>query len=281
MSNRIVDWWYVGILCSITLACSVSYAMEPVNREKLLREAINEYQNAMESTDREERLERFYQSELLFTRLCQPGHSDFGIPINNPDLQVNIGNAAMGAERLGSAILAYRRALAMQPSHHRAAQNLAHARSLLPAWIPRPEVESIIAAMFRLPLFRSRVADQLVAIVCFLLASTAVAVRLAFPRRGFTVAVCITLLLWVSLMGVLRFSKAPFDVKPAVVVVPEVIARSADSSNAPSSLPGPLPAGTEISMMEQRGDWLRVRLFDRSDVWVTRSSVTPVLADTK
>ena len=80
-------------------------------------------------------------------------------------------------------------------------------------------------------------------------------------------------------MGVRGFSKASFDTNPAVVMVPEVIARSADSINAPSSLPGPLPAGTEISMREQRGDWLRVRLFDRSDVWVVRSSVTPVLAD--
>ncbi|MEE2737520.1 MAG: hypothetical protein VX435_04805, partial [Planctomycetota bacterium] len=281
MSNRIVNWCYVGMLGGITLVCSGSYAMEPANTEKVLREAIDEYQSAMESTDRDERLERFYQSELLFRKLCQPGESDFGIPINNPDLQVNIGNAALGAERLGSAILAYRRALIMQPTHHRAGQNLAHVRTLLPAWLPKPEVDSIIAATFRLPLFSSGIVDQWIAIVCFLLASTAVGLRVAYPHRGFTVAVWITLSLWISLMGLLGFSKPPFDANLAVVVVPEVIARSADSSNAPSSLPGPLPAGTELSMMEQRGDWLRVRLFDSSDVWVTRSSITPVLGDTK
>ena len=281
MSNRIRDLWYAGSLCCITVVCSVSDAMEPVNRKKVLIEAINEYQSAMESTDREERLERFYQSELLFTRSCQPGESDFGNPVNNPDLQVNIGNAAMGAERLGSAILAYRRALIMEPTHHRAAQNLAHARTLLPGWVPRPKVDSIVMASFRLPLFRSRIADQSIAIVCFLLASTAIAARLAFPSRGFTVTVWITLLFWITLMGFFGFSKARFDANPAVVVVPEVVARSADSIHAPSSLPGPLPAGTELSMMEQRGDWLRVRLFDSSDVWVPRSSVTPVLADKK
>ena len=279
MNNRIVDLWYAGMICCITLVCSESYAMESVNREKVLIKAIKEYQSAMESTDREERLERFYRSELLFTKLSQPETADFGSPVNNPDLQVNIGNAAMGAERLGSAILAYRRALTMKPHHHRAVQNLAHARTLLPSWIPRPEVESVVSATFRSPLFSSHVADQSIAIGCFLLASTSIAVRLVFPYRAFTVVVWITSLLWVSVMGVLGFSKVPFDTNPAVVVVPEVIARSADSINAPSSLPGPLPAGTEISMMEQRGDWLRVRLFDRSDVWVVRSSVTPVLAD--
>ena len=279
MNNRIVDLCHAGMLCCIALVCSEAYAMDPVDRERVLIKAITEYQTAMESTDREERLERFYRSELLFTRLSQPEPADFGSPVNNPDLQVNIGNAAMGAERLGSAILAYRRALTMKPTHHRAVQNLAHARTLLPSWIPRPEVESVVSATFRSPLFSSHVADQSIAIACFLLASTAIAVRLAFPYRAFTVAVWITLLLWISLMGVRGFSKASFDTNPAVVMVPEVIARSADSINAPSSLPGPLPAGTEISMMEQRGDWLRVRLFDRSDVWVVRSSVTPVLAD--
>ena len=64
----------------------------------------------------------------------------------------------------------------------------------------------------------------------------------------------------------------------AVVVVPGVTARSADSINAPVRFSEPLPAGTELSIVETRDDWIRVQLADSREAWLPSSSVERVAA---
>ena len=56
----------------------------------------------------------------------------------------------------------------------------------------------------------------------------------------------------------------------------ETVARAADSALAPSALPAPLPGGTEVQILEERAPWLRVRLANGRDAWVSQSSVTEV-----
>jgi hypothetical protein len=58
----------------------------------------------------------------------------------------------------------------------------------------------------------------------------------------------------------------------------ETPARSADSSLAPLAFPDPLPGGTEVTLVEVRSPWSRVRLANGRDAWVAESSVTPVRA---
>ena len=91
----------------------------------------------METKDRHLRLEKFARAEQLFRQLIEGDAQQ--PPIHNVELYVNIGNAALQAERLGPAIAAYRRALALVPQQAQAQQNLAYARSLLPDWIRREE----------------------------------------------------------------------------------------------------------------------------------------------
>ena len=55
-----------------------------------------------------------------------------------PELVTDWGNAALGAGDSGRATLAFRRALALQPNHERAAKNLAWLRDRAPSWLPRP-----------------------------------------------------------------------------------------------------------------------------------------------
>ena len=56
----------------------------------------------------------------------------------------------------------------------------------------------------------------------------------------------------------------------------EVTARSADSPNAPARLTQPLPGGTEVKVIEDRNDWLRVRLYDGRDAWLPATSVRQI-----
>src|SRR5690606_29119674 len=57
---------------------------------------------------------------------------------DRPELLADWGNAALGAQDLGRATLAYRRALALDPGVSRAERNLSWVRNRMPSWLPRP-----------------------------------------------------------------------------------------------------------------------------------------------
>jgi hypothetical protein len=82
---------------------------------------------------------------------------------------------------------------------------------------------------------------------------------------------------WLLLLGVTLFVSFNSDDDTAVVTVPEVAARSADSSGAPPRFPQPLPSGTEVRIIETRDQWARVRLFDGRDAWLPASAVERVI----
>ena len=101
--------------------------------EATLHEAVSGYAEALDTEDRDRRLEKFRRVERLFTAVVDRADA-------NADLYANLGNAALQAEHLGAAVLAYRRALLVDPDHSRARQNLEHVRGLAPDWVPRPPV---------------------------------------------------------------------------------------------------------------------------------------------
>ena len=101
----------------------------------------------METKDRNLRLAKFARAEQLFRQLIE-GDARRANNSRCTELYVNMGNAASQAERLGPAIAAYRRALALAPQQARAQQNLAYARSLLPDWIRREETYRLIDSLF-------------------------------------------------------------------------------------------------------------------------------------
>ena len=63
------------------------------------------------------------------------------------------------------------------------------------------------------------------------------------------------------------------DHRDAVVVLDDTVARAADSINSPARFTQGLPAGTEVSMVDTRGDWARIRLANGREAWVRNSTV--------
>ncbi|HVX11228.1 MAG TPA: hypothetical protein VHC22_08620 [Pirellulales bacterium] len=256
----------------------VAGAAEP---RELLDEAVQEYRSALDCTDHEKRLAMFRRAELLFARLADgaaaaEGTADAGHSvraIRNADLYVNLGNAALGAERLGPAILAYRRALLLDPDHHRAQQNLAHARTLLAEWVPRPEEAGWFDTFFAWGRRLSPDEVRMSAAAVFLITAALLAASIRWRQPGLRTLALLPGCTWLLLMGLILFGAGANSLEPAVVIVPEVIARSADSAGAPPRLPQPLPGGTELDVMETRADWARVRLFDGRDAWLPTSAL--------
>lgn len=233
--------------------------------ETRVAEAVRAYRQALETEDRDERLAAFRRAMLGFDRVVREG-------VENPDLYANLGNAALQAEQLGPAILAYRRALRLDPDHIRARDNLRHARDQLPDWVPRREKGSILDTFFfwhntLSSRERSSLGAALFALAGLLLAIS-VRWQLAWPRN----LAVLPALGWLALL--VSVFLEPDGAEEALVVRDEVVARSADSQRAPSRFPEPLPGGTEVRIIEERDAWTHIRLANGRDAWVDSGSLT-------
>jgi tetratricopeptide (TPR) repeat protein len=242
-------------------------------RSRQLQDAIREYRAALDAHERDERLARFRAAENFFQRLIAGDDDHSGV--RNPDLYVNLGNAALGAERLGAAILAYQRALHIDPQHARAQQNLRHARSLLPDWVPRPRehnwVDSLLAGA---PLAPRRFSIALA--VEFLAAALCFAIALRW-RIGWLRSVAVLLAIAWTLGGLwYLYTNTGPTYEKAVVIADDLLARSADSPRAPARFPQPVPTGTEVELIEIREDWAHVRFADSRDGWLPRGALETI-----
>ena len=238
---------------------------------ELLSNAIESYNAAFDTTNRKLRLRRFREAEILFEQVITEQ------AIKNANLFVNLGNASIGAERVGPAIVAYRRALQVDPNHRQAQQNLRYARSLLPQWVPRPEA-SLGSFNSLLGSIINGTPDEMQrhASILFLVAAIFLAWSIRSGRsiaRNFGIVFSIG---WIAFLAFSFVRSGQSNPRVAVLVLPETIARSADSINAPPRFAEPLPDGTEVQIVEDRRDWLRVRIEDGRDGWLPASSVVSI-----
>ena len=234
-----------------------------------LEQAIDAYTQAQSASRREDRVAGFQRAWQLFERARVQG-------VQSADLYTNLGNAALQAERLGPAILAYRRALALDPNHTRARQNLLHARGLLPAWVPRPEQAGALESFFFWRQVLSPAEQAGIAAAGFLLAALlfAVAIRWRAPLAR-TLAI-MPLLVWLGLLISLAIEARNAGIVQAVLTADETLARAADSPNAPVRFAESLPGGTEVEIREARDHWAHIVFANGRDAWVPRGAVESV-----
>ncbi len=235
----------------------------------LAQQAIDAYTRGLDAEDRELRLESFRRAERLFAKLAADG-------ARSAALYTNLGNAALQAERLGPAVLAYRRALRVDPGSARAQQNLEHARAQLPGWVPRPEPAGPLDSFFFWHRSVPRSQRVLAGAVSFALAALLVAAGIRWRQSTLRNAAVLPGLAWIALLASLALDPAARALDEAVLTADEAVARAADSALAPSAFPQPLPGGVELRILEDRTPWLRVRLANGRDVWLHGASVTRV-----
>jgi hypothetical protein len=254
-----------AVLVALGIACATSL---PAHAETApLESAIESYTRALHTRDRDARIAAFRVAERGFGAAVAAGAL-------NPAILTNQGNAALQGERIGHAILAYRRALLLEPAHPRARQNLDHARGLLPAWVPRPEPAGLLDSFFFWHRTVARAQRGAVATGCFLLVGVLAALGIRLRQPPLRNAALVPLLVWAGLMLSVVFDPAAHALDEAVVTADEAIARAADSPLAKAALAEPLPGGTELTVLERRPPWLRVRLANGRDAWLAQDAVT-------
>ena len=225
------------------------------------------YRSALEEGDRLRRVRQFGAAEGAF-RLLADANRDA------PELQVDWGNAALGSQDAGRAVLAYRRALDTDPGNERARANLAWLRDRQPVWLPRP---ASAGAFDSLLFWRHRFTVtqlHLIGGAAFALGVLALAPWRRRPRglRGVSVPF---LIVWAMVTGSALATGDATD--EGVVLFDGATLRSADSAGASPTFANPLPAGTEVTVVEFRDAWVRVALEDGTRGWLAASAVETVV----
>jgi hypothetical protein len=60
------------------------------------------------------------------------------------------------------------------------------------------------------------------------------------------------------------------------IVMDDVVLRAADSMGAPPALSTPLPRGVEVTLLERRDAWTRVRIANGTQGWVPSGAVEKI-----
>jgi hypothetical protein len=185
-----------------------------------------------------------------------------------PELLTDWGNAALGAGDVATATLAYRRALAID-RRVRARYNLAGCAAGNPCVPARGHARPSLLFFHAWP----RARKLLVGAAAFALAILLLVPWSGRRRRGFVGLALLPLAVWIAMLAsVVVEDRRPDD----AVVMDDVVLRAADSAGAPAALPQPLSRGVEVTVIERRDAWTKVRLAGGIAGWIPAGAVEHV-----
>lgn len=236
--------------------------------------------------------ERFRAALLRYERAAA------ALARGNGFLLYNIGNTYLRLGDLGRAVLHYREAQRLIPADPNLQQSLRHARALRRDRISPAATGSVLRLVFfwhyAWPL-RVRVTLFLVAVNVLWLLALAPAVRALLGRAGQAAdpgapgapgarirrRAAAAALAGAGLAAAAAGASTAVELlrpapEAAVIVAAEVTARRGDGAGYEPSFAGPLHAGTELLVIEERNDWFHVALADGRRAWLPASAVAVV-----
>jgi tetratricopeptide (TPR) repeat protein len=188
-----------------------------------------------------------------------------------PNVFYNLGNAYFRQNNFGRAILNYERALALEPHHPEAQANLRVARDQARA------LELIPSRWEQLFAFATENQYAVAAAIAFWIGLFSIAVFI-FGRRRSRTAIALSILslsiFAIAVVATYELSHGKNGRGLAIVTGDKVEARLATADNANRVLT--LPAGSEIKIVSQRGDWIYAALPNNLRGWMPANSAEQV-----
>lgn len=187
----------------------------------------------------------------------------------NGRLYYNLGNAYLQLGELGKAIANYRRAERLIPNDDQLRTNLEYARGLRRNRIEAAGGRTLLHTLFfwhyRLAL-KTRFLAGLVMYVLFWLV---LIVRPFVRQVGLRLAAVVLAVGWLT-FGVSTLAEWQVEsrIQPGVIVAEEVVVRKGNSDSYEAQFTQLLHPGVEFTLIERRGDWLRIELPDGNDGWI-------------
>jgi tetratricopeptide (TPR) repeat protein len=207
---------------------------------------------------------RFDEAAAGYEDLIRSGHW-------NANLFYDLGNARYRLGDFGRAVLNYERALALDPRHPEADANLRLARDEARALELRRDWMERYASIGTVKQY------TIAAAVAFWIALFLTAHSILGERRSvgrMTLIVLSLIVGGISIFGIVTLENGERGEGLAVVTAKAVDARLATADNAKSVLV--LPAGSEIKILSERGDWIYAALPNDQRGWIPASSAQRV-----
>jgi hypothetical protein len=194
-------------------------------------------------------------------------------PIHRGLVFYNLGNCYVLAGDPGRAILNYRRAEPWMRGDPQWRQALAHVRNERPDIFPL----GVLTPVARRVLFwhydwRDQTRVQVIGL-CLAFGWVLAGLRL-YRRPAWMPKVLVGLAVAVALLVGSSFVHASAGPgSDAVILAREVVARKGDAAIYEAAFSAPLHAGAEVTVLERRGLWWRVRVEDGNEGWIPADTV--------
>lgn len=188
-----------------------------------------------------------------------------------PNVFYNLGNAYFRQNNFGHAVLNYERALALEPNHPEAQANLRVARDEARA------LELIPGRWERVLALANENQSAVTGAISFWIGLFSIA-AFFFSRRRSGAAIALSVLslsiFAIAILAIYQLSHGKNGRGLAIVTGENVEARLATADNANRVLT--LPAGSEIKIVSQRGDWIYAALPNNLRGWMPTNSAEQV-----
>lgn len=239
---------------------------------QILRDALNAFDDAVARVQDNpaEARELYRRSAASFEALTTAG-------LRNAALEYNLGNTYFRLDELGRAIVHYRRALRLDPSHEKLQANLAYARREVEPHIPPSGQDRLWHRLlfwhYGKSLGQRYWAAALLSVFGWLL----LIVRLRRPARPLLILGMTAVLLGLAAgTSVVWQANEEASHPPAVIVLDKYILRLGRGEGYDPALRQPLGPGVELRILQRRGDWIEVRLPNDQTGWLLAAAIERV-----
>ena len=142
--------------------------------------------------------------------------------------------------------------------------------------MPRAEAAGVLDTFFFWHRTLSASERSSGAALAFALGAALLAASIRWSRPALRSLAILPAVAWGALLASTLLDPTVRGGNEAVITADEVVARAADSALAPSPFPAPLPGGTEVTLLEERAPFVRVRLANGRDAWITDTALSRI-----
>lgn len=204
----------------------------------------------------------FNEAAVKFQLLVDSG-------VRNGKLYYNLGNACLESGQIGKAILNYRRAQELIPDDPRLAANLRYARSLRRNQIAESGERAFLRTLFFWHFGTSLRSRFIVGLIVYLAFWGGLIARTFLPRFRWRYVLTPLLIACVMLGASVAVSMADRAARrTGVISVDNVIVRKGNGEGFEPQFKEQLHEGVEFDILEQRAEWLYLRLPDGKTGWI-------------
>ena len=224
--------------------------------------------NQVSASDPENAAKLYRKSLVRYRKIIDKGN------VENGKLYYNIGNIYFKTKDIGRAILNYKKAGQYIENDINLQKNLAFARQMRQDKIDVKQETKILTTLFFWHYDLSSKTRLFLFFGSFCLLWLFAGIRIFVKRPFFRGAAAVTGVLSVMFATSLAIEYGAWkNTIEGVVVSDESVARKGNSVSYEPSFTNPLHAGTEFTVLENRGAWIQVQLADDRTCWLPAADV--------